>query len=927
MLPGQATATADSLAREAAQADRAGDYVTALKDYQSALALVEAESGADSVAAAAMALNVADTQFVLGHYPEALALARRALSTYQARQGPADPGIARALDRLGATLCAAGSCAEAKPYLERGIGILDSAGIDTPALAALLNDYAFDLLRTGDYAGAKAQAERAIATYDRSGNSAEAGQAWRTLAHVLNELGDVSGSERAQAQALAVLERNTGPQDPRVADLLVTMGNSSKNAGHSERAREDFERAAKIYTARLGPGNTRVGGALDSLAQTLLDLHRYEEARQTFQRALQIQNEVLGPRSVWSGNIVQGLAKVANATGDYAEAKRLYEQNLDIWREQLGPTHPFTAASLTQYADVLAHLGERKQAMAMALEAARIRTDQIGLTIRTVEEREALQYAGTRMTSLDTALTLAQNGDDADRRAAWDAIVRTRGLVLDEMAQRRRAVRQSTDPRMPALTATLADARSRLAHAVLEGKGRQSAQEYGRQLESARAAMQNAEQAVAVHSAEFRRVLSRQQAGLDQVQAALPPGAALVAYTRYRRKNFQHAGDDATPSYAAFVLRSHHAPAMIALGPEKHIAALVEAWRAQIDRERDWIGHQAARNEASYRVAARALRQAVWDPLANALAGATLIFIVPDGALQAVNFAALPSGPGYLAESAVLLHTLSAERDLVQPPTPVDSRRMLAVGNPAFQAAGIGERPVVARATFRGTHSTCGDFSRLQFEPLPATDGEVRALDRLWKREGWPVEILTGKAATEAAVKQSASGLRVLHLATHGFFLANQCAGNAVVGENPLLRSGLALAGANRRNQAGAAEEDGVLTAEEAASLDLDGTDWVVLSGCDTGLGVVQSGEGVLGLRRAFLEAGAHTVITSLWPVEDEAARRWMTALYRARFHNGQSTAAALHRADVEMLRQRRAAGQSTHPFYWASFIAVGDWR
>jgi CHAT domain-containing protein len=252
---------------------------------------------------------------------------------------------------------------------------------------------------------------------------------------------------------------------------------------------------------------------------------------------------------------------------------------------------------------------------------------------------------------------------------------------------------------------------------------------------------------------------------------------------------------------------------------------------------------------------------------------------------------------------------------------------MLAVGNPAFQSAWTGERPTIARATLRGAHSTCGDFGGLQFEPLPATEGEVRALDQLWKREGWPAEVLTGKAATEAAVKESASGLRVLHFATHGFFLANECQGNAVTRENPLLRSGLALAGANHRNNASASEEDGILTAEEAASLDLDGTDWVVLSGCDTGLGVIRSGEGVLGLRRAFLEAGAHTVITSLWPVEDEAARAWMTALYRARFQRGQTTAASLHRADVEMLRQRRAAGKSTHPFYWASFVAVGDWR
>lgn len=147
------------------------------------------------------------------------------------------------------------------------------------------------------------------------------------------------------------------------------------------------------------------------------------------------------------------------------------------------------------------------------------------------------------------------------------------------------------------------------------------------------------------------------------------------------------------------------------------------------------------------------------------------------------------------------------------------------------------------------------------------------------------------------------------------------------VRENPLLLSGLAFAGANHRDVAGPDEDDGILTAEEIATLDLLGTEWAVLSACDTGIGEIRAGEGVFGLRRAFQMAGAHTVIMSLWPVEDEAARRWMTALYRNRFTAGESTAEAVNGASLEMLKQRRARGESTHPFYWAGFIAAGDWR
>ena len=135
------------------------------------------------------------------------------------------------------------------------------------------------------------------------------------------------------------------------------------------------------------------------------------------------------------------------------------------------------------------------------------------------------------------------------------------------------------------------------------------------------------------------------------------------------------------------------------------------------------------------------------------------------------------------------------------------------------------------------------------------------------------------------------------------------------------------FAGANQRQSARANQDDGILTAEEAAALDLGHTEWVVLSGCDTGVGDVKAGEGVLGLRRAFQEAGARTLIASLWPVDDNEAREWMGALYRARFHDGKGTAESVREADVSQLRARRKAAKSTHPFYWAEFVAVGDWR
>jgi CHAT domain-containing protein len=300
---------------------------------------------------------------------------------------------------------------------------------------------------------------------------------------------------------------------------------------------------------------------------------------------------------------------------------------------------------------------------------------------------------------------------------------------------------------------------------------------------------------------------------------------------------------------------------------------------------------------------------------------------------------------------------------------------LLALGEPSYDAtspftslqAGTGGDAVpeqgapppvsVASATsYRGHRSACSDFAVLRFEALPATGEETREIVHLWKKHGQHDASnshtldLREAAASEAALKRFAPEHRVLHLATHGFFLGGQCesaldgvrgigglapgpgtpqaAGTRpVAGENPLVLSGLALAGANHRTAAGDGEEDGILTAEEIASLDLSGAEWAVLSACETGVGDIRVGEGVFGLRRAFQVAGVGTLIMSLWSVDDEATRSWMEALYSGRLARGLDTAEAVRQASLTVIEQRRDAGQSTHPFYWAAFVAAGDWR
>ena len=194
-------------------------------------------------------------------------------------------------------------------------------------------------------------------------------------------------------------------------------------------------------------------------------------------------------------------------------------------------------------------------------------------------------------------------------------------------------------------------------------------------------------------------------------------------------------------------------------------------------------------------------------------------------------------------------------------------------------------------------------------------------------------KVLTGAQATEAALKQ-VQGPAILHVATHGFFLQDQPRQapeqrrfelpesprpGLALGENPLLRSGLVLAGV--KNSWSGNGEDGVLTALEASSLDLSGTKLVVLSACDTGVGDVSNGEGVYGLRRALVLAGAESQVMSLWPVSDTGTRELMVKYYK-RLKSGEGRSAALRQAQLEMM----ATPERSHPYYWAGFIQSGDW-
>ncbi len=885
---------------------------------------------------------------------QAVALAERVLR-------PDHPTLAQALRYLASTLADLGDFGQSLVLSERALAIAErNFGANHHETAMYVHSLAYAALREADYVLARQRFRRALSIFEaRYGPWHEhVATALAMLARADASLGDFANARLEQGRAVTIYERVGGPNHPFVAIALTDLANVYRQEGSPIQALRLYERALAIREKALGPNHRDVARTLADMASTLMETGQTTRAQAAATRALEIWARLDTPDAPAYATVLALYGDLQTRRGDDVAAREYYERAMAIQARVFGSANPAYADTQARLAATLSNLGDRQSALSTAVSAETAGRDHLRAMLRSLPERQSLNYAATRPRALNLILSLAQSTPET-ASIGLDGLIRSRALVLDEMAARQSVRRtENADP----LRLAFARAQQRLANIIVRGPGQLSPVQYNAALENARRESELSEQELAEGSVAFRAERSRAQLGLEDVRASLPSDSALVSIVRYDRTLFtaQTRTSRHAPSYLAFVLRANLPPVVAPLGSAQIIDTLVSQWRADISAEA-LAAAPVSSNEPvrSSRRSGAALRRLIWDPVVLHLGNANKVFIVTDGLLNLVPFTALPVGQrSYLLESPMVLHYLSAERDLVPSlATSTPERGLLAVGGPSFDDASLfrgrpvkpagGGRATSQPAMLRDAAQNCGDFQTATFPPLIGTLQEVKEVSGFWNagadsgKNVADTRVLVGRAASEGVFKQEARHYRVLHLATHGFFLGS-CSpvtnGTRGVGgladarspkvvDNPLLLSGLAFAGANRRASAGVDEDDGILTAEEVAALELEGVEWAVLSACDTGVGEVKAGEGVLGLRRAFQVAGARTVIMSLWPVDDQAARAWMGALYRGRFQQRLSTMEAVRAASLNVLRSRRARGESTNPFYWAGFVAAGDWR
>lgn len=906
-----------------------GRHTQAIPLFERALALRETALGPEQPAVADVLLNLGGSFNETGDYARAEPLFLRALAIHEKAFGPEHQKVSYALNSLGVLYFYKGEFAKAAPIFERTLAIREKTfGADHSAVATMVNNLAAVHQNKGDYAKSATYYQRALAIYEKT-----LGREHSLYANSLNNLGllyqvmgNYAEAEQLLQRALTIQEKVLGPTHAAVGTTFNNLGLVYRDQGDYARAEQFLQRALTVREQALGQQHSVAAQTLNNLG--LVSRLRGEPARAetSLQRALMIWEKALGTEHKDFASGLHNLAQVHFAQGNLAQAEAVQKRALSIRERILGATHPETVLSLNHLAAIQEAKGELPQALELRARSADASDCNINLTLTFGSESQRRAYLETFQNETNAIISLHVNGLPADPKAmrlALLTVLRRKGRTLDAMADSLSALRQSLNPADRDLLDQFIEARARLARLWLSGPGRNTPAQQQAAIKSAEELRETLEGEISRRSSAFRT--QTLPVTLEAVQVALPPKAALLEFVTF--KPTQTAAKSAAPAhYAAYALRAQGPPQMLDLGPAAAIDAAVSALRSALREPQ----------RAAAKRLARDLDELVMRPLRPLVGDVQQLLIAPDGSLNLIPFAALLDERGHWLLERFHLTYLTSGRDLLRLQTPNASQTApLLVAAPAFGAPELlsatpatptANDPLLAQRIQKAQF----DAAQIFFGPLPGAASEIRELRTLLPQ----ATVLTGEQATESTLKQT-HGPRLLHIATHGFFLSEEASASAGtrgadiprMGKwiarvpDPLLRSGLALAGANQGKSGPNNENDGVLTALETAGLDLWGTKLVVLSACDTGVGEVRNGDGVYGLRRALVLAGAESQLMSLWPVADRSTRDLMVAVYRGLLA-GQGRGAALRMAQLQMLKDKAR----NHPYYWASFIQSGEW-
>ncbi len=814
---------------------------------------------------------------------------------------------------------------QAAHYAERNLGAEHADTLRS------VNNLAFLYQAQGRYGEAEPLYERALAGYERAlgPEHPDTLVSVNNLAVLYQAQGRHGEAEPLYERSLAVREKVLGPEHPDTLRSVNNLAVLYASQGRYGEAEPLLRHALAVREKALGPEHPDMLTSVNNLAALYASQDRYGEAEPLLRHALAVREKALGPEHPDTLNSLNNLAVLYWAQGRYGEAEPFYERALAGHEKVLGEEHPGTLSVQLDYAANQVNLGRIQQARRLLERLEPRLLELAALRLRhTRQERVRRQFLFRQSTFQDVVLTLALSHPKGGFvELAARVMLRWKWIQAEEEAflarfVRARAGRDSAAVRRLANDiATLRRDLSRLANlpVVNEGEGKKPY----RSLRDKLNALEAKEVQLAQLSREFKRHLEVRNANIADVRSGLPEGGALLELRRYRPVEFK-SGESGEPRFAALLLTASGEMSLHDLG---EVATTRRLW-------------SGLRNNYTRDAAAKLFSQ-LFGKLDARLRQFDELYIAPDDFLNLIAFSRLVTPEGsYWVERDTILRQIQTGRHLISPYSGdlAMPKGLLAIGGVDYDAFGgvKGERQEAApsgdlaalRAVTRTVSSAIG-----RFQALANTGPEVRAVaKRYWDYWGSEPRLWLGENATERRLKDLAAPPAVLHLATHGFFLARD---EDDIVDRPMVLSGLALAGANEglRGETGPDGEDGILYALEAQNLNLGDTKLVVLSACDTGggkpgtLGALDHSEGVYGLVRAFRIAGARNVLMSLWSLGDADAREFMERFYNTWLDGTKPKDLAVALRETQRSFIEDSNEKLRDPDVWAPYVLVeGQW-
>lgn len=887
-----------------------GEYEKAEGNIKESLRILENFNNDKDVIYYIMALETyAKLLSIKGFFDESEEALELSQDLFKSSLPSAEYNPLKASQELASVYLKVGKYAETEEILIKSLKRnIELFGDDSRKIIIPLVDFGKLQLIKGDYTKTEEYARKALTISEKifGENSTKNAPAILLLGELYETIGDYNKSEEFYQRAILILEKQFGRSHVDVATSISRLAIVKFYKGNEDPKEIEnllFE-AKNTISKRFSSNSPLYADLLKDMARFFISQDKLEDAFSFLQQSEDIWKDKAGRRNnikaadihILRGDIYYKQRKWNDAESEYKDSQKLNEKFFN-------DKHPEYVKATSRMSKVYYMDGNQRKAKLYIEEVMKSYNQFIEEYFPALSEREKTKYWNTIRNDFDYFNTIALSMNDRYPElieTVFNNALKIKGLLLSSSIKMRERILNSNDSTLKSQYFEWLDSKEMLSNAISMSNEQLQAEninitELSRNVELI-------EKTLSQQSELFSQDIGSKTYTWEQVKNALQPNEVAIEMVRFR--HFDHYITDSVV-YIMLILKN-----------EKRSKPEFVVMKNGNDMESKYFNNY--RNAIKYRIEDTFSYNNFWKPIEDKVGQNKTLYISPDGVYNQINLEAIPLGDGkYLLDNSNIV-LISNTKDLfinkVKTQQYQEEKTALLFGDPKFYL------------TSRKDYVSEFRSGATQISDLPGTKKEINELTSLFNKYGWKTKDYTDIEAAEETVKGIQSP-KVFHIATHGFFTEKEdrkpkqsTMQENDMSDNPLLNTGLMLKGAGdllAKTRYNYNVEPGILTAYEAMNLNLDKTDLVVLSACETGLGEVHGGEGVFGLQRSFLVAGAKTLIMSLFKVSDEATQKLMVSFYEKWLETGDK-----RQAFIDAKKELR--NEYKDPIYWGAFIMIG---